>query len=359
MLVNNYLKLPFKIMKKIIRSFYLFRNDLVNRKEAIVIRIEQPLILISQIQRSGGTLMLQLFDNHPECHVYPGEIEWGRPVKYNWPDLEKNMDVMSMFQCLYECGSEVFESNILSGFSKQSWVSKNKEYFPFSFNRTLQKRIFLQSFVKHPPRTQREILNQYLTSFFNAWIDYQNLYQPAKKYVTGFIPRINMYNDSAKRFFNDYPDGFMVSMIRHPASWFASARKHNPQEYGQIDDAIDLWCASVNGSLNMEKTYGERVILILFEDLIAYTTGTMKTLSQKIGITWDDTLTFPTFNSMSIKADSSFDVKQHGIVKETIDRYRDQISSDEMKIIDVKAMSLYREGIVSCINQIQPEQKLT
>ena len=31
-----------------------------------VVPVREPLVLISQIQRSGGTLLSQLFDGHPE-----------------------------------------------------------------------------------------------------------------------------------------------------------------------------------------------------------------------------------------------------------------------------------------------------
>ena len=44
------------------------------------INVDQPLVLISQIARSGGTLLSQLFDMHPECHVHPHELK-----------LEKNL----------------------------------------------------------------------------------------------------------------------------------------------------------------------------------------------------------------------------------------------------------------------------
>ena len=34
----------------------------------------QNLIIISQIQRSGGTLLTQLFDNHSTLYSYPSEL---------------------------------------------------------------------------------------------------------------------------------------------------------------------------------------------------------------------------------------------------------------------------------------------
>jgi hypothetical protein len=40
----------------------------------LLVKVDQTLVIITQIQRSGGTLLSQLFDMHPECHVHPHEI---------------------------------------------------------------------------------------------------------------------------------------------------------------------------------------------------------------------------------------------------------------------------------------------
>ena len=38
-----------------------------------------PLLMVSQIQRSGGSLMAQLFDGHPQLYAHPFEIQIGYP----------------------------------------------------------------------------------------------------------------------------------------------------------------------------------------------------------------------------------------------------------------------------------------
>ena len=40
-----------------------------------LIEVREPLVLISQVQRAGGTLLSQLFDGHPECHADPFELK--------------------------------------------------------------------------------------------------------------------------------------------------------------------------------------------------------------------------------------------------------------------------------------------
>ena len=38
------------------------------------VTVDQPLFLITQAQRSGGTLLLRLLDGHPELHVVPFQL---------------------------------------------------------------------------------------------------------------------------------------------------------------------------------------------------------------------------------------------------------------------------------------------
>ena len=42
-----------------------------------VVDVREPLVLISQAKRSGGTLLRQLFDGHPEFHAHGHELDIG------------------------------------------------------------------------------------------------------------------------------------------------------------------------------------------------------------------------------------------------------------------------------------------
>src|SRR5262245_36018985 len=186
------------------------------------VRVDRPMILISQIQRSGGTLLEALLDGHPALFNHPYELSWGRPRKWNWPDPDPGERPSRLFASL-----------------DQAWVDKHArrayytkgpaddtERYPFVFDRGLQRALFERLLAEKPASRQRDVLDAYLTSFFNAWYDCQSLYSAPKLFVTAFTPRVVMIEDSLGRFARDYPDGYVVSSIRHPAGWFASAVKH-------------------------------------------------------------------------------------------------------------------------------------
>ena len=83
---------------------FLFRR---NRQRRLNI-VDQPLILISQIQRSGGTLLSQLLDGHPECYAHPYELKWGRPAKWDWPQVDLAVDGRAQYEALDENWVKVF-----------------------------------------------------------------------------------------------------------------------------------------------------------------------------------------------------------------------------------------------------------
>jgi hypothetical protein len=162
--------------------------------------------------------------------------------------------------------------------------------------------------------TRRHILDCYMTSFFNAWLDNQNLYVQPKRIVTAFRPRLVMKEESVERFFRDYPDGWLISMIREPKAWYVSASRHDPAEYADAERAIELWLASVRGIGEAQRRYGDRMIVLSYEHLVQDTEREMRRLAATLGIDFDSTQLEPTFNGLPIRADSSFPVADYGVI---------------------------------------------
>ena len=317
-------------------------------RRANQVPVRHPLVLISQIQRSGGTLLSQLFDNHPACFAYPHELSWGRPVRYSWPELTwARADGADLFRSLDD---EFIARFARVGYSKQSARSPvPAEVFPFVFDRRLQRDLFSRA-LRERPTSQRDVLNAFLTAHFNAWVDYQNLYRGPKRFVTAFTPRVHMYPGSAERYFGDYPDGYMISVIRDPESWYASARRHNPREYGEGRQAVSLWTASTEATLRLADAHPSQVVPLLFSTLVRDTAATMRAVCQKIGLPWHETLVTPTFNGMPIAADSSFKISGHGIVKDAADR-REGIEAGTADAEEWReAQALYEQAGSACLN---------
>ena len=288
-----------------------------------VVEVREPLVLVSQIQRSGGTLLNQLFDGHPECHVDPYELKIGYPKKHNWPPVDLARPE-TWFETL--CFPGIAER--LRRTDRTQKPDVGRSVFPFLFLPRLQKAIFDAHVAARTPQTERQVLDCYFTSYFNAWLDNHNLYTGPKKVVAGFTPRLAMDLANVERFFLAYPEGTLISIVRDPRAWYVSASRHMPTYYADVDVALDLWRESTDAALRAVELYGERVVLLTYEQLVLETEATMTLIAGRIGIAMSPVLLEPTFNGRPIMANSSGAVASYGVLPERTSAYRDSLEPE-------------------------------
>jgi hypothetical protein len=302
------------------------------------VEVREPLVLVSQIQRSGGTLLAQLLDGHPECHADPYELKIGHPKKWDWPPLDLARPD-SWFGLLGT--SAVVER--LRRTERTKKPDAGRSIFPFLFLPRLQKAIFDAAVEARRPRSEREVLDCYFTSYFNAWLDNHNLYAGPKRVVTGFTPRLAIEAGNVERFFAAYPEGKLISIVRDPGAWYVSAAKHDPS-YAHLETALGLWGRSTDASLAALERYGERVLLLTYEQLVLETDATMRLVSDRIGITMAPVLVEPTFNGRPIRANSSESVERFGILPERVSAYRESLDAETINRIGTLAGDRYERA---------------
>ena len=312
---------------------------LCHARLAHVVPVREPLVLVSQIQRSGGTLLSQLIDGHPECHAHPSEIYIGHPKKWNWPDLDL-ADPAGWFARLYE---RPVELHLREGYvkEKESRSEPGREVYPFLFLPGLQRRIFEACVEESGARTERAVLDCYFTSYFNAWLDNQNLYGGPKRVVTGFTPRLATEAGNVERFFAAYPDGTLVSVVRDPRAWYASASTYRSGLYEDVDEAVGAWTASTEAALDARSRFGDRVLVLTYEQLVQETEPTMRRVAGRIGVAMSPVLLAPTFNGRAVRANSSGRAAGDGVVAGRATAFRDVLDEATCARIDELAGGLY------------------
>ena len=294
-----------------------------------------PLALISQIQRSGGSMLSQLFDGHPEVHAHPHELKIGYPKKFNWPEIDLDDNPNHWFEILFE--DSVVE-HLQHGYKKGA---KHEDTFQFTFAPSLQRKIFMKHLNTATTISLRTVFDAYMTSYFGAWINNQNRLG-SKKFVTGFTPRLAMMKNNMKSFFDIYPEGRVISVIRDPKNWFPSATRHHLDKYGEIMHALDQWLDSANSMVINKKEYGDRICIITFEDLVKRTERIMHYLAGFLNINFDNILLTPTFNKVPIKPNTSFKLEKPGIMTSAVERYK-TLSSEQLGIIKEKTADSYNQ----------------
>ena len=299
-----------------------------------VLPVKTPLALISQIQRSGGSLLSQLFDGHPEIHAHPHEMMIGYKKKYIWPRIDIHDHPERWFGVLFE---KMLIEHTREGYKKGR---RDKEKFPFIFLPSLQRRIFLHHVELSKPNSIRDVFDAYMTSYFGAWISNQNYIGP-KKCITAFTPRLSENSENMDQFFRIYPDGKLITLVRDPLNWFPSAMRHVHDKYGNLENAVAQWLTNAQAAIANKERYGSRVCILRFEDLVGKTEAVMRHISNFIGIEFDPILLTPTFNKIPIKAHTSFNVEKHGVVNSPLLRYK-TLSLNESETITRLTRKTYR-----------------
>ena len=268
-------------LKKIIFNFLVYARSYFVKVNNKFVFINKPLVMIGQIQRSGGTLLTQLFDKHPNLISHPSEIYIGHPKKWNWPKINIIETKKNPEKTFEKMSHKITKESLIFGYSKFSNPKNENEIINYKFNYINQKKLFKKLINLNAIKKRRDILDIWFTSYFNS---FENINLTKKKFIFGFTPRFNLYEDNIKFFFLDYPKGKIIHIIRDPISWYSSSKKHS-KVYKNLNYSINLWNKSSSAAIKFSKEY-KNFKVILFEDLISKTEKTTKILCAWLNIKW-------------------------------------------------------------------------
>ena len=326
-----------------------------------VVEVSQPLALITQVQRSGGTLLSQLFDCHPQCHTHPSELKFAasdpdgsflsarRPIAgedataaspssvsedggKTWPIIKLDAAAAVWWQALEERRSR---EHFLRGYAKKVPGLREPEIFPFLFLPSLARQLFMDQTYTRDVESSRDVLNAYFTAYFNAWLDNHNLYTRDKRWIVAFAPDLIRTRMSRAAFFSDYPDGKLISIVRDPAGWYSSAQAYHPRYRRGLEGVIAYWRDSTLAALEAKREHPDGVVLVSFERLVQDTRRTMQSITALLDLDLPEIALRPTFNGRPIKADSSFPVAEHGVLRAPAIRGSTLSTSDAKQIHDL------------------------
>ena len=333
--IGKYVKIRYRIwmLRKESKESKLHPEDLNRICSEHVFPVTSPLALISQIRGSGGSFLNQLFDGHPELHAHPHELMTGYPEKHHWPRIDPNDRPENWFGILFE--------DIVSKYNQEGYVKGkgDKETFPFVFIPALQRKIFLDYMDSVQSITARDVFNGYLTSYFGAWLNNQN-YNGPKIFVTAFSSKLATIKENMELFFETYPDGRLISLIRDPKNWLPFVRTHWPKRYEDVSVAVSQWNECALAMLWNKEKYGDSVCLLRFEDLLSNTQAVMRYLANFLGIEFDDILLTPTFNKFPVKANTSFKVKNQGALNSLLSADK-KLTEHEVDTIEKETSGKY------------------
>jgi hypothetical protein len=280
--------------------------------------VQEPLVLISGLPRTGGTFLNQLFDHHPQVWSHPHELNIGFPDKWNWPSLDPSQTAEQLWGRLRERST--------TQFSGQPFYDKgSSSSLPIVISGQLQRQLFLMLRAQHAGAAacfSRSVLDDYFSSYFLAYLDYQRRYVPGKRCVVGHASMAGLDGEYLEEFFKAYPDGWIIQSLRQPLGWYRSIQHYPyPERLSLnrlyfpadrvaadppgIDDYLAIYRESLRFIGDSVQRYNGRVLVVTFEQLVKATTSTINRLAGRLGIDLHPALVHQTFNGMPILPNSS------------------------------------------------------
>jgi hypothetical protein len=316
-------------------------ESLLKRVTSTYRKIDLPLVMISQAERSGGSMMAQLFDGHPQVLAHPHELKIGYPNKRNWPPTDIP-DIREQFRLLFELNNiEFFEK----GYTKGTYNTNRMNFFLMP---QLQRDIFEQELAGKPNRTGRDVLNAYFTSYFNAWLNLRNRIEDAK-FITGFVPMMAADKSNMDQFWSTYPDGYLISVVRSPLSWYPSFAK---LKGGTVEEIAARWNSSVEAMFRERERHKDRTIALRFDDVVKNTEATMRLVCRRIGLDFHPSLVSPTFNQEPIGSNSVFGQTEPGVVTDAPAQRESLLSDAERDYLNEHCMPLYKRALDEIVETV-------
>ena len=283
-----------KMIRQVSRDGESHLEDILHICLKHIAPLTTPLALISQAPYSGGSLLSRLFDGHSKIHAYPGALIPANTAKNSWPQIDlahKPEDWLKIISNHFDL------KTFRAGFKPDE---KGGQRIPHMFLPVLQERIFLKYLASLATIKTRDVFDAWMTACFGAWLNYQN-HGHDKKFVTALAPGLVMQSENVENFFEIYPEGRVIALVRDPVQWFVTVSGHEPKTYGDAEWAISRWKESVRAVMETRKKFGDRVCFIKFESLIDRTESVMRHLAEFLGISYEDILLEPTFNGIPIQ----------------------------------------------------------
>ncbi len=273
--------------------------------------------MISAMYENGGNTTQRFLDGHPELFVYPFESQLGTkrtsdylasvvPVKYRWPQymLEDSLE---------QHYDEMFDEEVKIRV-KIPHMSKFKEV-DIQLTDPERKRIFIR-LMKDKERTTGNMVSAFFIATFEAWKNYK--VSGKEKAYLGYSPVMIL---DADKMIADLPNVQIIHVVRNPFSAYAET-KHRPMPLS-LERYINTWNLCQMMAVNFSKKYPENVHIFKFEDLVENPKKAMTALVKKLGLSYADTLLYPSWNGKKLENIYPWGTVQHATVEYNMNKVKE------------------------------------
>lgn len=331
-------------------------------------------LYLGSINRSGASLFARLMDGHPDVASYPKEFAFPNNHKIA-PSLESITGIPRYVPSFKELKNDVFKLTDTVehkidpvykwGKEKSDSVGVRKNYLEKEFYGKVKTDFDFELFTSEFKRLVSEannvndIWDARHKAYFKAWDN--NKHSGSMKYVV-WHDSAGFYISNHSKYFEEFPNSFWIYPLREIYGFIASEKTRLARRfYGSrrfpkikmnnylvkkfshydLDAHINSWLSAFTRVYLFQKAYGidNRFIVYSYENLVNDTESVMKSISNKIGLNYNNSLLNPTIAG-NAWGGSSHQGKQKGINSKLSSYYKEVLTVEEINKIDKLSKSL-------------------
>lgn len=276
-------------------------------------------IFILGASKSGTTLLTALLDGHPDLFVVPMESHFFQYVTGHWVDYALRRVGPA------EYNQDEFKARIIRSAEllKQDTAPSGGPTYP---------RLNVESFRKFIQDKEVGDLRGLFDLYMAAWY-----YSVMEREMPSTIRIVEKSVENAEyagviRWL--FPQSRFIHIVRNPYANMVALRRFKSK--GSYPCLSRLVASLYNSYYYLMKNpiTLDNYLVVKYEDLVSDTERTMRKIAAFARIEYTDSLLQPTFMGKSWQGNSSFNRNFNGVSRLTLDRWRKDIKSLEIHIVN-------------------------
>lgn len=269
--------------------------------------------------KSGTTLLMSLFDSHPQLIVYPNETFFFRGFV---PDI-RNRNLEEKISLAQRYVLHFFEQS-MNNTDEQEMVGSTQTQRYLDYVRACE--IMQKDVIVNGIRHDGDLLGSAVLAFgrIHGELTSNKIYWIEK----------TPYNEHfAHLIFRWWPEAHCIHIVRDPRDNYASYKRKHPGL--SAEDFALGWNSSTKAGLANRERFGfERYSTLRYEDLTIHSEESLQEILKFLDIHDDEILRIPTNDGIPWEGNSLYGDKFRGISAKPVGRWKQELSTRNVEIIE-------------------------
>ena len=286
-------------------------------------------------RKSGTTLLLNLFDQHPQLCVFPPDSGFFYAWYPRW-DSDANTDEEKIQRV-----ADVMFGNFVRDLEKLPSFTGTFDRAPLD--------ALLRERLQGAPLTPANVLRSTISAFHEATaVSGSSADAPAPR---GWIEKTTSTEIYAAEIFTWFPNARFVHLVRDPrdnygslkSGWNARYHEHNDEEARLLQSMLDRGVLGLRmARANAERFGADRYRVVRYEDLVTAPEATLRELCAFMRVDFVPSLLEPTYHGLPWPGNNFEGRTFTAPSSVNVDRWRERITPHDAAVIEFHAGDLMR-----------------